>query len=132
MQDRIRRDNEIGCKKAQAAPSLHSLSMSYDPREHKKKMAELDKKFNARERDLLAAAKATFSTKSIIDKGAVIQTVRKLKNNRLRVYYSYVGEQVNVTPTEQFGTLSVVFLWNGSPVFPSLPPGQVCAVAVQV
>ena len=69
MEERIRRHNEIGRRKCLAAPSTHDLSMSYDPREHKKKMAELDKKFTAREKELLAAAKATVSNKKDKDKG---------------------------------------------------------------
>ena len=37
MEERIRRNNEIGRRKCLAAPSTLDLSMSYDPREHKKK-----------------------------------------------------------------------------------------------
>jgi hypothetical protein len=72
-------------------------------------MAELDKNLNKRERELLAEAKATVTSKNDNDRGAIIQTIRKLKNDRLRVYYSYVGEEVNVTPTQQFGKLCVTF-----------------------
>ena len=60
-QDRIRINNEIGHQKALASRSNpKKMSMTLDLEEHNKKMAELDKKFNAREKKLLASSKTTF------------------------------------------------------------------------
>ena len=58
---------------------------------------------------MVADVKATVTNKNDNDRGAVIKTVKKLKDNYFRVYYSFVGDEVNITSKEQFGRFSVTF-----------------------